>query len=185
MLADNLTETQFCGPLEIRFLIGWQRGAIRLRMRKAEWLRYECFPLTIKMLSIALLTTNFSITPRIWHWRTHYLRHQADVWRCYIVSSNQWAPIRTHTNSLRSAERVSDECGPLCFVSPPIPSPTWAKITWCKDRTPYIPTSVVAYADDVTIFVTSAADFAIMEEAILLTRLQMPDSALENLRPSR
>jgi len=30
------------------------------------------------------------------------------------------------------------------------------------------PTSVVAYADDVTIFVTSAADFAIIEEAIRL-----------------
>jgi hypothetical protein len=30
------------------------------------------------------------------------------------------------------------------------------------------PTSLVAYADDVTIFVTSAADFAIIEEAIRL-----------------
>ena len=48
------------------------------------------------------------------------------------------------------------------------------------------PTSFVAYADDVTIFVTSAADFAIIEEAIrLYERLSGARLNLRNLRPSR
>ena len=46
------------------------------------------------------------------------------------------------------------------------------------------PTSVVAYADDMIIFVTSAADFAIIEEAYMIEH-QVPTSTLENLKPSR
>ena len=46
------------------------------------------------------------------------------------------------------------------------------------------PTSVVAYADDVNIFVTSAADFTIIEEVILMLDRQLaPDYTRENRRP--
>ena len=54
------------------------------------------------------------------------------------------------------------------FCAPHIPSPSGPKTTRYKDRTPHTPTTVVAYANDITIFVTSAADFAIIEEAIRL-----------------
>jgi len=47
-------------------------------------------------------------------------------------------------------------------------------------------TSVVVYADDMIIFATSAADFAIIEEAIrLMNEHQVPASTLENPWPSR
>jgi len=89
--------------------------------------------------------------------------------------SNQWAPIRTHTNSLRSASGVSNECGPLYLCLQlylRLPELNYHLYY----RTPYTATMVVAYADDVNIFVTSAADFVITQEAVhLMNRHQRPD----------
>jgi len=74
----------------------------------------------------------------------------------------------------------------LYNLSPPIPPPSGPKTTTYKDRTPHTPTSVVTYADDMTIFMTSAADFAITEEAsAYMKERQVTASTLENLSPSR
>lgn len=83
---------------------------------------------------MGFLTTTFFNSPGIRHWRPFYKRDQADVYRCHIVCSIQWPPIRKHTNSLLGASGVSVEYWPLCFVSPPIPALSLAKTSWYKDR---------------------------------------------------
>jgi len=52
VLADQLTETQFCGVPGNRSLTRWQRYVIPSRMHKAGGSLYECFPLILKTLLI-------------------------------------------------------------------------------------------------------------------------------------
>ena len=61
---------------------------------------------------------------------------------------------------------MSDEYGPLCSVSPPILPFLDLKLSGVRTGRSTRPTSVVAYTDDMTIFVTSADEFAIITEAI-------------------
>ena len=134
--ANHLTGTQFCGATgntvlvavaTVRDIIAYVgRRMIPLRLLSLDF--KKCFWLELSRVP-------FSNKPEIRHWRPLCHRHQADVCRCHIVCSNHWLNLRTHTNSLCGASGVSNEYGPLSFVSPSIFAPIGAKAIRYKGRT--------------------------------------------------